>query len=160
MLIGCYGYRFRKIEQLSSYQDPYPAGYELDKNIFYVCRIYHDGHLLIGKSLPDDNKCWIGYNGAEIEFKEKFDVLTNPNGRANLRWIRRPDNFAIPKGAIKGGRTKDRENIYVGKCLQKVGNEQTLIPGYFLESNPRELRIPFGGLMRGCNDFDILVCGY
>ncbi|XP_021959776.1 uncharacterized protein LOC110855673 [Folsomia candida] len=152
----CYGYRFRKITQLSYNQRPVQAGYELDKKIFYICRVYHEGHLLIGKSRPDDDKCWVGWDNGETEYKERFSVLTNPGNEANFRWIR--STGSIPSGAIKGGRTKDRETIYVGRCKINVDNRDTLIPGFYLESKPGELRVPFGGGVRRCNDFEALVC--
>lgn len=82
--------------------------------------------------------------------------MTNPGNEANFRWIR--STGSIPSGAIKGGRTKDRETIYVGRCKINVDNRDTLIPGFYLESKPGELRVPFGGGVRRCNDFEALVC--
>jgi len=48
----------------------------------------------------------------ETEYKKDFSVLTNPNNAASLRWVR--NNGRIQSGAIKGGRTKDRETILDG----------------------------------------------
>jgi len=66
---------------------PVPGGYELDRIEFYICRVYHEGHLLIGKYFPDEDKCMVGFDGGEKEYKEGFSVLTNPRNEAKLRWV-------------------------------------------------------------------------
>jgi len=80
-----------------------------------------------------------------------FSVLTNPNSAANLQWVR--SNGQIQSGAIKGGRTRDSETIYIGRFEVQVGNERSLIPGFYLQSKPDELRAPFSGGVRKCNNF-------
>ena len=156
---GCYGYRFRNVKLLSAYQRPVEAGYELDGSPFYICRVYHEGHLIIGKSRPDNQpKCWASFDGAENEYRERFEVMTDPY-QSGFRWERRPDNGQIPGNAIKGGRTKDRETVYIARCLINQDQSQTLIPGFVLESNGREARVPYNGGTRRCQDFEFLVCG-
>lgn len=68
---------------------PIEAGYELNGDTFYVCRGYHEGHLITGKFRPhpDKDQCWLAFDGAEKEYNEKFEVLTNPNGnKLSLAW--------------------------------------------------------------------------
>jgi len=49
--------------------------------------------------------------------------------------------------------------VYVTRCLIQQDDRRTLVPGFVLESNGREARVPYGGGVRRCQDFEYLVCG-
>ncbi len=114
--------------------------------------------MVIGKFVPGagNDRCWLAFEN-EKEYKENFEVLTLPHG-GNFKWAKRPDSSAIPSNAVKGGRTKDRETLYIGRCLVTNGHGKSLIPGFVLESNGREIRIPLDWKAQRCNDFEYLVC--
>jgi len=114
---------------------------------------------VIGKSFRDENRCRVAFDGAEAEYKEGFSVLTNPGGDADLNWVV-GGSLRFPMNLIKGGRTRDRETLYIGRCVQKFGERTSLIPGFYLESNPSELRVPFGGGVRICRQFEVLACDW
>jgi len=158
ILPDCNGYRFIKLTKLSPEAIKVEAGHEIDGKPFYICRVYHEGHLLIGKSIPDDNICYVGMNGVEKLYQDNFSILTH-DSRFSLRWqtiFRRPHSPFLKE--IRGGRTKDRETIYIGRCSVTAGNESSLIPGFYLDSNLTELLIPWNGGVTKCTQFQSLIC--
>jgi len=63
------------------------------------------------------------------------------------------------KTAIKRGRTRGRETLFIGRCNLQHGDRNTLIPGFYMESNPSELRVPFGGGVTVCKKFEVVCEG-
>jgi len=155
---GCYSYRFRPMHLITSSENLVAAGSDVNGETLYPCRAYYNGDIIIGKGNPRDRVCHIGYGGVEHEIRENFEIITNPR-HANLQWIRRPADGSFPGNAIRGGRTSEREAMYIGRCTLYLDDGRvTTIPGKIHRSASSGMYVVFGGREYVCYDFEILVC--
>lgn len=87
--------------------------------------------------------------------QENFEIITNPKN-VNLYWVKYDGSF--PENAIRGGRTKEREALYIGRCSLVFEGRPTTIPGKIHRSASNGMYVVFGGIEYVCYDFEILVC--
>ncbi|CAG7832488.1 unnamed protein product [Allacma fusca] len=156
---GCYSYRFRarRLISYSANDRLVVAGTGLNNENLYPCRAYHNGDILPGKG--DSGSCHVSYNGAEYTETSNFEVLSNPKG-ANLVWRQYTKGSPIPDNAIQGGRTAERETLYIGRCTFTDQNQRKtmIVPGKYHPSASDKLYIPYGGGEFQCEPFELLVC--
>ncbi len=113
-----------------------------------------EGDIVPGKARfisPTNAACWAPFKGREVGVTSGFETLTNPSG-ANMSWQKGGSN--IPSNAIAGGRTADRETLYISRC--RVNG--LIIPGNVRENSPTKAYYSYNGAAAECTDFDILVC--
>lgn len=135
------------------------GGSDVNGESLYPCRGYHNGDIIAGKANPQLSICYVGYGGLEHEIRDNFEIITNPQN-VNLHWIRRPDDGSFPENAIRGGRTAEREALYIGRCTLVFQGRQTTIPGKIHRSASIDgMFVVFDGREHVCHDFEILVCG-
>lgn len=134
------------------------GGIDVTGETLYPCRAYYNGDIIVGKGNPRLRECHVGYGGLEHVIYENFEIITNPQN-VNLYWLRRPDDGSFPGNAIRGGRTAEREALYVGRCeLHLEDGRTTTIPGKIHRSASSGMYVVFGGREYVCYDFEILVC--
>jgi len=151
----CYSYRFK----LNTHNNtPIPIGKESNGEDIYACRVYHEGHLLIGNYRPHHNggKCLVSLDGPSKEYTEMFEVLENPN-HSMFTWVDGGD-FRLPWNAVRGGRTKDRVTIYIARCNITEDGHTLSIPGFVLESYTNEARIATKDGTKICDEFEYYYC--
>ena len=160
---ACHSYRFMDIHRLlasphsfeSGHFNPVESGHDIDQRPLYVCRVYHGpaGALLVGKMKTTEShtNCWVADGGREYIYGRNFEVLTSPGGH-NFTWG--AINAILPS-AILGGRTGDREPVYIGKC--KVAGADSITSGSF-QARVGALYVPFGGNAVKCSNFQLLTC--
>jgi len=148
---GCQGYRY--VNKNSGVSNAVPAGAEFTGDTLYSCRAYHQGHIIPGK-YHMRGECHVSYGGGEQSKVDDVEVLTDPNN-AGFRWV---NEVAVPRGAIRGGRTNERGDIFVIKCLLNSGGQVTWMPGKF--ENGRAYT-SYGGAEYVCpgGSYEFLVCG-
>lgn len=137
-----------------------PAGYELNGEPLYICRVYHNGDIIPGKGSVSKKFCYISYGGAEYFYNtiNKYEIFTNPQ-RQNFKWVRQSQATSIPSNAIPGGRTTNGETLYIGRCIYRTSDGRTtLIPGKIHQPSPSFMYIAFNGREERCYDYEILVC--
>lgn len=111
----------------------------------------------MGKGNVKLKSCHVPYNGGEHKLSDNFEILTNPMS-VNINWKRRPADGSFPANAIRGGRTAEREALYIGRCTLQFDGKTTTIIGKIHRSASQGLYVPYGGSEYLCNDYDILVC--
>ncbi|XP_037032940.1 zinc metalloproteinase nas-8-like [Bradysia coprophila] len=154
---GCYSYRFRPMNLITGSDRLLFGGVDITGETLYPCRGYHNGDIIVGKGNPRSRVCYVGYGGLEHVIQENFEIITNPE-RANLFWIRRPADGSFPENAVRGGRTAEREPLYIGRCSLVFDGRPTTIPGKIHRSASDGMFVVFGGREYVCYDFEILVC--
>lgn len=154
---GCYSYRYRPMNLVTSNDRLVFGGIDVTGELLYPCRAYYNGDIISGKGNPRSRYCYVGYGGLEIPVYENFEILTNPRN-ANLHWIRRPADGTFPENAMRGGRTSEREPLYIGRCTLVFEGRTTTIPGKIHRSASDSMYVTFGGREHVCHDFEILVC--
>lgn len=155
---GCYSYRFRPMDLISPNDRLVFGGVDVTGETLYPCRGYHNGDIIVGKGNPRSRVCYVGYGGLEHAIRENFEIITNPQA-ANVFWIRRPADGSFPEHAIRGGRTAEREPLYIGRCTLVFDGRLTTIPGKIQHSaSSTGMFVAFGGREHVCYDFEILVC--
>lgn len=156
-ILGCYSYRFRPMYLITNDRLVF-GGIDVTGETLYPCRAYYQGDIIVGKGNPRARTCRVGYGGLEHEIYENFEIITNPKD-VNLYWIKRAEDGSFPANAIRGGRTSEREALYIGRCtLTLEDGRTTLIPGKIHRSASAGMFVVFGGLEHVCYDFEILVC--
>lgn len=133
------------------------GGIDITGETLYPCRAYHNGDIIVGKGNPRSGTCYVGYGGLEHAISDDFEIITNPKN-VNLNWIRRPEDGSFPENAIRGGRTSEREALYIGRCTLIFDGRMTTIPGKIHRSASAGMYVVFGGREYVCYDFEILVC--
>ncbi|KAJ6648309.1 Zinc metalloproteinase nas-7 [Pseudolycoriella hygida] len=156
---GCYSYRFRPMELITD-DLLVVGGSDVNGELLYPCRGYHNGDIVVGRANLNERSCNVGYGGFEHVVRENFEIMTNPQD-VNIHWIRRPEDGSFPENAIAGGRTAEREPLYIGRCtltLEGAGRRSTTIPGKIHRSASTGMYVVFEGREFVCHDFEILVC--
>jgi hypothetical protein len=126
---GCLGYRY--VNKDRSPTNLVQAGNEFGGDALYSCRAYHEGNIIPGKYHAGRGECHVAWGGGEHSKRSDIEVLTNPNG-ANFQWV---SSGSLPSNAIRGGRTNERETLYVIRCQINNGeNQSTWMPGKFQPS--------------------------
>lgn len=134
------------------------AGIDVTGETLYPCRAYFNGDIIIGKGNPRARTCHVGYGGLEHVIHENFEILTNPE-RVLLEWRSRPVDGSFPTNAIPGGRTAEREALYIGRCtIQFEDGRQATIPGKIHRSASLGMYVVFEGREHICFDYEILQC--
>lgn len=141
---------------ISSSDNVVAAGRETNGETLSVCRAYVNGDIIPGKANTKSGQCWLPYGGGEVK-PSYFEILTNPKG-ANLRWIKKPSDGSFPSNAIPGGRSSEREAMYIGRCTVQIGSSTTTVPGKIHRSASSNMYYAYGGQERQCSDYEILVC--
>lgn len=126
------------------------CGGEAFGNVLYICRANHFGEIIIGKLLPCNGCCYIGWKGAEFAYYE-YEVLCNPDNVA-LCW-QWNTSHEIPTGALQGGRTAEGECLYIGRKW----NYNTIGIGSVVPSCKCLYTSFFGKVYAHC-DYEVLVC--
>lgn len=152
---GCYSYRFRPMNLITGNDRLVFGGIDVTGETLYPCRAYYNGDIIVGKGNPRQRTCNVGYNGLEHVISENFEIITNPKN-VNLFWVRYDGSF--PANAIRGGRSKEREAFYVGRCTLVFEGRMTTIPGKIHRSASSGMYVVYGGIEHICYDFEILVC--
>ncbi|KFM60927.1 hypothetical protein X975_01769, partial [Stegodyphus mimosarum] len=92
------------------------CGGEAFGNILYVCRVNHFGETIIGKLLPCNGCCYIGWKGNEYAYYE-YEVLCNPdNIELSWQWYKGGE---MPHGVLQGGCSREGECLYIGRRWQE-----------------------------------------
>lgn len=133
------------------------GGIDINGESLYPCRGYYNGDIIVGKANPRSSVCYVSYGGLEHAVRENFEIITNP-ANVNLYWTERPDDGSFPANAIRGGRTAEREALYIGRCTLVFDGRQTTIPGKIHRSASDGMFVAFGGREHVCYDYEILVC--
>lgn len=148
---GCFGYRY--VNSQGDLKNAVVAGNEDNGDVFYSCRAYHQGDIIPGKFHPGWGTCFVPYGGGEHSKRgAHIEVLTNPNG-AKLQWVK---SSSLPSNAIRGGRTAERETLYVIRCALPSSKRNAWTPGKFQPSTGAYSS--YGGGEARCNNFEFLVC--
>lgn len=129
-----------------------PAGAEFNGETLYSCRAYHQGDIIPGKYHPR-GECHVAWGGQEFSKTSDIEVLTNPHG-ARFQWIAAPG--ALPPNAVRGGRTNERENIYVVQCQLQSADQISWFPGKYTVSAGGFTS--YGGQEIRCGVMQFLVC--
>jgi hypothetical protein len=126
------------------------GGYEIDKSPLYICRHTYNGDLLPGKA-SHRLGCHVNYKRREYELKSDYQVLVG----SNVDWVPRHGADPVPKNAFQGGNTASGIPLYIGRCLVRGSNYETLIPGkihYWFY-------YPFAiSERKDCDNHQVLVC--
>ncbi|ODM59416.1 hypothetical protein Ocin01_20215 [Orchesella cincta] len=123
------GYRYVNIDNNPNFL--VPVGEETNGDTLYSCRTYHQGDIIPGKYHAGRRECHVSHGGAEhSKTGAHIEVLTSPNGTP-LAWVRTNE---LPANAIPGGRTNERENIYVIRCEISISGRGVFIPGKYVDS--------------------------
>lgn len=134
------------------------GGTDINGDTLYPCRGYYNGDIIIGKGNIKSRSCYVGYNGAEHKLTENFEILTNPKN-VNINWKKLPDDGSFPSNAIRGGRSAEREPLYIGRCTVRFDGKITTIIGKIHRSASKGVYITYGGKEYRCSyGYDILVC--
>lgn len=121
------------------------AGNDADGSPIYVGRAYHEGDQLVTKVIPSKQAAYVAYNGQEI-LKHNFEVLSGEG----FTWVG-SGNGHVPAGAVVAGRTKQGEELYVGRAHY----QGSLTPGKVHRSHGC-LYIPFGGSEISIKSYEVL----
>lgn len=149
---GCLGYRY--VNSNNQLNNPVPVGNEPGGDTLYSCRAYHQGDILPGKYNAGRRECHVTHTGGEhSKTGDHIEVLTNPNG-ANFQWVR---SGSLPGNAVPGGRSNERETLYVIRCELSVNGQTILQPGKYQQSAGGAYT-GFGGQELRCGNFEFLVC--
>ncbi|CAG7723568.1 unnamed protein product [Allacma fusca] len=137
------------IEKINAYYDCpgcYSYRFRPKRLISYSA---NDRLVVAGRGLNDENlyPCRAYHNG---------DILPG----ANLVWRQHPKGSPVPANAIRGGRTAERETLYIGRCTftDQQRRKTMTIPGKYHPSASDRLYIPYGGGEYTCEPFELLVC--
>ena len=122
---------------------------------FYVCRAYVNGDIVVGKALLSIRTCWLPFHNGEHRETTNVEVLTNPNS-ANFKWVSNVNG--LPPQAIKGGRTADREDLYIGRCTLTINGRTMTIPGKIHWTASRNMYVSYELREYQCENYDVLVC--
>lgn len=154
----CYSYRFRPMDLITPNERFIFGGVDVTGETLYPCRGYHNGDIIVGKGNPRQRVCYVGYGGLEHAIRDNFEILTNPQA-GNFFWVRRPVDGSLPEYAVRGGRTAERETLYIGRCTLTFDGRVTTIPGKIQYSaSATGMFVTFGGREYVCYDFEILAC--
>ncbi len=153
---GCYSYRFRPISLISN-DNLVSGGTDSNGDILYPCRGYVNGDIIVGKGNIKSRSCHVGYGGLEYKLTENFEILTNPKN-VNINWTKHPTDGSFPSNAIRGGRTAEREPLYIGRCTLQFDGKNTTIIGKIHRSASSGMFVSYGGKEYQCSSYDILVC--
>jgi hypothetical protein len=126
--LGCQGYRY--VNSNNPMNNPVPVGQEFTGDTLYSCRAYHEGNIIPGKYHMGRKECHVAFGNGEHSKGTDVEVLTNPNG-ANFQWV---SSGSLPSNAVRGGRTNERETLYVIRCQIESGGQTTWMPGKFQPS--------------------------
>lgn len=133
------------------------GGTDISGSTLYPCRGYYNGDIVVGKGNVKYHSCHVPYNGAEHKLTENFEILTNPKN-VNINWKKRPTDESFPSNALRGGRTAEREPLYIGRCTLQFDGKVTTLIGKIHRSASKGLYVSYGGGEYLCSDYDILVC--
>lgn len=97
-------------------------------------------------------ECHVAWGGGEHSKFDNIEVLTNPNG-ANFIWV---NAVNLPSNAVRGGRTNERETIYVIQCQLQSGDQTVWMPGKFIPSTGAYTS--YGGQEIRCAAVQFLAC--
>ncbi|XP_065369116.1 uncharacterized protein LOC135961541 [Calliphora vicina] len=122
------------------------GGNDVDGDMIYVGRAFHDGDMLVAKVIPAKKIAFVSFRGAEIP-KDHFEILC---GR-NLVW-RHCYNHIIPDKAVLCGRTALGQPVYIGR-----GHYEGSLTVGKISSVHKALFIPFRGVERRLETYEILV---
>ncbi|CAL8118412.1 unnamed protein product [Orchesella dallaii] len=149
---GCLGYRYVNIN--NNPNSLVPIGEEPNGDTLYSCRAYHQGDIVPGKYHAGRRECHVSHGGGEhSKTGDHIEVLTSPNG-ANLMWAR---TNSLPGNAIRGGRTNERETLYVIRCEINAGGRNVFMPGKYQPSAGPYTS--YGGQEIRCTGtIDFLIC--
>lgn len=68
----------------------------------YICRAKQSGIWVSGQLRPNNPKCITSLRGSVEQF-DRYEVLINTEGAANLTWVSRDKYTLDPQGAVTGG---------------------------------------------------------
>ncbi|KAM7342823.1 uncharacterized protein ACRADG_010104 [Cochliomyia hominivorax] len=122
------------------------GGNDVDGDMIYVGRAFHEGDMLVAKVIPAKQIAFVSFRGAEIP-KDHFEILC---GR-NLVW-RHCYNHIIPEKAVLCGKTSLGQNVYIGR-----GHYEGSLTVGKISSVHKALFIPFKGVERRLETYEILV---
>ncbi|OXA56158.1 Zinc metalloproteinase nas-7 [Folsomia candida] len=147
---GCQGYRY--VNKNNNPSSLVQAGTEFNGEPLYSCRAYHQGDIIPGKYHQGRGECHVAWGGGEHSKFDNIEVLTNPNG-ANFIWV---NAVNLPSNAVRGGRTNERETIYVIQCQLQSGDQTVWMPGKFIPSTGAYTS--YGGQEIRCAAVQFLAC--
>ncbi|KAF5300306.1 hypothetical protein FQA39_LY11163 [Lamprigera yunnana] len=75
---------------------------EISSEPVYICRAKQSGIWVSGQLRPSNPKCITSLRGSVEQF-DRFEVLMNTEGAANLTWVSRSKYTLNPQGAVTGG---------------------------------------------------------
>ena len=151
LVLGCHSYRFRPFKLPNPTENAVVPGVMNGTNM-YTCRAYHLGDIVPGRLDLTDKTCGVGWNGTGYAVKENFEILTNPDS-VKLDWVKHT-NETFPANAVRGGRSSEREPLYIGRCL----HGDVKIPGKIHRSGSHDMYVVYNGKEYLCGNYEILVC--
>jgi hypothetical protein len=149
---GCTTYRFMNPAK-GQLNGPIITGAESDGTNLFTCRTYHGGDIIPGKYNMDTGTCYVGRGGGEHAYRTEVEVLCSPHG-ANLHWLSGPTT--PPGNAIKGGRSNERETLYIVQCQLTINGQQVSFPGKYQAS--AGAYTTYGGQEIKCTSYYFLAC--
>ncbi|CAF1048650.1 unnamed protein product [Didymodactylos carnosus] len=149
---GCLSYRWKPYAKVDA-STMIAGGKEYTGEQQYICRVYHNGDIIPGKGKPNHG-CWVGYNGVEYHYTDKYEILTDPSRSNSYVW--RQDNNQ-PSNAIAGGRDNVRNTLYISKCNLQLHGYNLQLTGKFHNG---AAYATFAGVEYKCpsGSYQILVC--
>ncbi|XP_032529287.2 uncharacterized protein LOC116779196 [Danaus plexippus] len=122
------------------------AGYDVTGEPIYVARAEHEGDLVPGKLVSSHKGAFLPWGGKEISKKE-YEVLI----KSNNQWVPYRGGY-VPANALKAGRTKNGETLYVGR----VHYLKSITPGKVHPSHVA-CYISYDGKELNFSDYEVLL---
>ena len=105
----------------------------------YICRIRHEGHLIVGKGL-DRWQCFVEYKGQSVG-KAPYEVLIG-----DATWVRSAGANRLPTGAIRGGRSKAGADVYICRSRLTLDKSQLGSLAGSVKVSEAEIGVLVGGM--------------
>lgn len=158
IISGCHSYRFKPFSLITANENLIWSGYDFNGDEIYICRGYYNGDIVVGNGIPKIRSCRISYNGREHTLTENFEFLTNP-GNAEITWGENPKDGSVPANAIRGGRSAERETLYIGRAEVNYNGKTTVVVGKIHKSaNSTAMYFPCVGREYTTEDYEFLIC--
>ncbi|OXA64333.1 Zinc metalloproteinase nas-1 [Folsomia candida] len=164
---GCHEYYFRTMTITPAWGREFLiyAGYDpVSGDTYYVCRAYHEGNILVGRTTPRLDGCTVAEFGVEyVKPAAESEYMVNPWNRVPLVWkatsagVTSNNAALVALKAIPGGRSRIRWPYYVGKCALNIEGRTVYLVGR-VETDGR-LWAPYHGKEHYCGSYELLTCG-
>ncbi|CAD7014787.1 uncharacterized protein LOC101463483 [Ceratitis capitata] len=123
------------------------SGTDTDGNPTYVARVYFQDDLLPAGYVPAKGVAYASHGCNGYAFSHNVELLNN----FKHKWLA-DSNGHVPEGAIVGGYSELRENLYVARGHY---NDKTLLGK--VHPSHRVMYMPYNGIEVNTNEYEVLV---